>query len=166
MKRRSKSFVSNKKMPVFTCEFKCQTVKIQSPCTLPTCWPRSCFRRGCVLHIARCFFIPLTGWRIKLLLSFDAYFCFVTNSLRKKKQTNNTIQKDFVSLLQCIMASRHTNLSAVRTETLQCNTCDLYYWTASLQSFPSLSISPYIQGKKKNPATFLNITFSIMLRMK
>lgn len=111
---------------------KCQTVKIQSPCTSPTCWPRSCFRRGCILHIARCFFISLAGWRIKLLLSFDAYFCFVTNSLRKKKQTNNTTQKDFVSLLPCIMASRHINLSAVRTETLQCNT---YKWSILLNCF-------------------------------
>lgn len=110
----------------------------------PTCCPRSCLRRGRVLH--HCFLTSLSWWRIKFLLSFDAYFCFVTNSLEKKK---GILSSPIIKV--CCYQVRDLPLN-LRTETinaLQPNTQTGFidYGAASLQNFPRLSIFPYRQGK-------------------
>lgn len=135
----------------------------EQDCSFPTCCPRSCLRRGRVLH--HCFFTPLCWWRIKLLLSFDAYFCFVTNSLENKKRKR--LSSPVIKVCCYQVTDLALNLRTETTNALQPNTYSglIYYRAASLQSFPP-SQSPLTHKEKIIPVTFLNITFSTGLRMK
>lgn len=134
-------------------------LQCRHPAILPTCWPRSRFRRGRVLHC--CFFISLIWWRIKFFLSFDAYFRFVTDSLKKKKRLREPIYTLLLTGIPIYSSAserkpsiQHIHVMVCATEPLLCTTFH-----------PSQS--PLIYKEKKNiPVTFLNITFSIMLRMK